>query len=282
MTPEAVLKPSTVQPLGADGIYQVVVAAGIKSGDIVMVHSRLFTIGRVIPGVTKNDVAEAFVAALRLAVGEEGTLIFPTFTFSVCEGGHFDVQTTPSEMGVLSEYARLREGAVRTAHPFYSVAVLGGNQEFLSGLDVSTCFGTHSIFDRLHSLNTAHPGADRVKFLTLGIDCPPEGITYIHSIEEKLQVPYRYHKTFQGETTDQGQSQTYAVDFFVRKRDSEVHFDGDRCWALLKAHEQVTFAPLGDSIACVAPESAVYSALVEAISDESDFLCRGGYRPQAG
>jgi hypothetical protein len=31
----------------------------------------------------------------------------------------------------------------------------------------------------------------------------------------------------------------------------------------------------------VAPESAVFSALVKAISDESDFLCRGGYRPQA-
>lgn len=278
MTSKAVLQTSSGRGLGADDIYEVVVAAGIKSRDIVMVHSRLFTIGRVIPGMTKTDVAGAFVSALRRAVGEEGTLIFPTFTLSVCESGHCNLQTTPSEMGVLSEFVRLMEGVERTPHPFYSVAVLGANQEFLSGLDVSTSFGTHSIFDRLHSFNASGPGLNRVKFLTLGINCPPEGITYIHSIEEKLRVPYRFHKKFEGKISDQGQTQRYAVDFFVRKRDAENHFDGERCWSLFKAQKQISLEVLGDSVACVAPESSVYRALVEAISIESDFLCRGGYQ----
>lgn len=282
MTPRAVIQSRTGQRLDVDAIYEVIASAGVNSGDIVMVHSRLFTIGRVISGVSRNDVVAAFFSALRQAVGEQGTLVFPTFTLSVCNGGHFDLQNTPSEMGVLSEHARMTQGAIRTAHPFYSSVVLGGDKDVLSGLDLSTCFGTESIFDRLHTINKTDDQLDRVKFLTLGIDSPPTGITYIHSIEEKLQVPYRFHKTFRGKISDRGTSADYAVNFFVRKRDVEVHFDGDRCWSLLKKHERIVEKPLGDSIVCVAPEMSLFGALTSAISHESDFLCRGGYKPRRG
>lgn len=279
MTRKAVIRSRTGEQLDADAVYGAIALAGINPGDTVMVHSRLFTIGRVISGVSKKDVVDAFLSALLRAVGEKGTLIFPTFTLSVCRGGHFDLQNTPSEMGLLSEHARLMAGVVRTPHPFYSSVVLGGSKDFLSGLDLSTSFGTGSIFDRLHAVNRTDAQLGRVKFLTLGIDCPPEGITYIHSIEEKLQVPYRYHKSFSGKISDRGTRADYAVDFFVRRRDVEVDFDGDSCWSLLKQHRKIGVEPLGDSIVCVAPELALFSALTSAISQESDFLCRGGYEP---
>ncbi len=66
------------------------------------------------------------VAALRLALGETGTLVIPTCTPR--EGvpkPTFDPLLSPSEMGPLSEYFRQQPGVARSVSPTHSVAALG-------------------------------------------------------------------------------------------------------------------------------------------------------------
>lgn len=260
-------------------IEQSLVGSGLLAGDVVMVHSRLFTIGRVPTDIEKNQVSESLLAAIRRVIGAEGTIVIPTFTFSVCSGGYFDKRETPSEMGALSEYVRLLSPEARTSHPFYSAVILGPNAALFEGLDHSTCFGDGSIFHRLHELNTAGDTRGRVKFLTIGIDCPPEGLSVIHSIEERLSVPYRYHKVFRGVVNEEGELTPYEVDFFVRDRSAGVEFDGESCWELLKNDPAVRSHPLGDSMVSTIPESVLVDVLTNAITLQPGFLCRGGYRP---
>jgi aminoglycoside 3-N-acetyltransferase len=253
-------------------------ALGLGPGDIVMVHARLFTLGRTAHGVGKEQLADAFIEAVLQAVGREGLVVFPTFTLSACKSGIFDVNETKSEMGLLSERARTRSDSSRTHHPFFSVSVIGDRKDLFSAIKLDTCFGENSIFDILHKRNETGEHKGKVKFLTFGIDLPPEAVTYIHSIEEKLAVSYRYQKHFQGIIRAATTTTSYDVQFFVRDLTTEVIFDAEACWELLRSEEGVKTQPLGDSFVTMLPEATIYSALVRKITQQSDFLCKGGYK----
>jgi len=276
MTDEALFtsKRGIITPKDISNVFSSV---GIKNGDIVMVHARLLTLGRTAKGVDKEKLADALIEAFMQAVGPKGMIIFPTFTFSVCKSGLFDVNETKSEMGLLSEHVRTRNGNPRMHHPFFSVSILGEQKDLFSSVNLNTCFGENSFFDILHKLNVTSAYKGKVKFLTLGIDLPPEAVTYIHSIEEKLAVPYRYHKNFQGNIRDKHNVTPYDVQFFVRDLTTEVVFDAEACWKLLKVEEDIKTERLGDSFVAMLPEATVFSALVSRIAQESDFLCKGGY-----
>ncbi|MDA3949213.1 MAG: AAC(3) family N-acetyltransferase [Spirochaeta sp.] len=264
----------------AEDIRSVFVASGIAPGDTMMVHSRLFTLGRLNTEIGKDAVLDAFIDALKAAVGPEGTIIFPAFSLSVCRTGVFDVNETKSEMGILSERARVRPDSRRSIHPLYSVAIIGNGAERLLHSSGETSFGPGSLFDLLHTIS-AGTERETVKFMTIGMSVPTEGITYVHYIEELCDVPYRYHKTFTGslvEETD-GVETPYTVDFFVRDLSTEVVFDQDALWERLNGACQVNQQRLGNSSVAVLPERCVFEATRSAIELQSDFLCKGGYHP---
>ena len=95
-------------------------ALGIKEGDVLIVHSSLSSMGNVEGGA--NTVIEALTDAL----GAEGTLLFPAFTYrEVNESGCYDHNNTPVCVGTIPETFRKMEGVVRSLHPTHSVAARG-------------------------------------------------------------------------------------------------------------------------------------------------------------
>jgi aminoglycoside 3-N-acetyltransferase len=103
---------------------------GIKTGDVVMVHSSLSAMGYVEGG------AEAVINALLKSVEEEGTILMPSFP---CVGYNydylkkdplFDVLNTPSKMGIISETFRKLPGVKRSLHPTDPVCVLGNEADY--------------------------------------------------------------------------------------------------------------------------------------------------------
>lgn len=101
---------------------------GISAGDLLVVHSSFKSMGNVEGG------AECVISAMKEVIGEEGTLLFPTFTFSPCyQTSYFSNRDTPSCVGYLSEYFRKTEGVIRTNHPTHSVAIWGKLQKELIG-----------------------------------------------------------------------------------------------------------------------------------------------------
>jgi len=120
-------------------------------------------------------------------------LLFPLFNFEFTEGVAFDIRTTPSQMGVLTETARQLDGAVRTGHPIYSFAVIGARAEEFADIDNFSGYGADSPFARLRVLG------GRIAIL----DLPDQhSMTFYHHVEEMKNVPYRFHKSFAGDYTD--------------------------------------------------------------------------------
>ena len=70
-------------------------ALGINKGDTLLVHSSLRSLGGAKP--------EEVIEGLRDALGEEGTLVFPTLSYQNCNPNkpNFDYYETKSNVGYL-------------------------------------------------------------------------------------------------------------------------------------------------------------------------------------
>ena len=61
--------------------------------------------------------------------------MFPLFNFDFTSGVQFDIRTSKSHMGALTEEARNHPNAVRTGHPIYSFCAIGKHASKFESLD---------------------------------------------------------------------------------------------------------------------------------------------------
>ncbi len=256
----------------ADDIASGLRGLGVAAGDTVFVHSGLHSALRV-EGRTATEKLDTILAALDLAVGEDGAVILPTFTYSFTAGEPFDVAATPSTVGALTEHFRARDGVWRTTDPIFSSAVRGdlaGDWKArLRALGDKDCFGPASVFAYL-----AESGAKLV-FVGVGF----EYCTFVHHVEQDIGVPYRYLKEFRGTVTDGDRSAEIGARYFVRRLDEDVETDlaplGERLLAAGAA--RADRIPRGPSL-LVAPAPAVATEARAAIAENPDFMLTRGHR----
>ena len=136
------------------------------------------------------------------------TLIFPTFTFSFCNNEDYDIQNTPTSMGMLPEYVRKLDGVIRTDDPILSVAILGESKGLDKMIGISPC-GEGGIF---HALKKS---GKNIKFLFFGTKVT-KCFTYLHYVEEIKHVPYRYSRSFSGAVINDGRKTNRDVELYVR------------------------------------------------------------------
>jgi aminoglycoside 3-N-acetyltransferase len=160
---------------------------GIQLGDIVLIHSSL---SRTLKKY--NTSPHKILESLLEAVGPTGTMLFPLFNFDFTKGVPFDIRSTPSQMGVLTETSRQYPNAVRSGHPIYSFAAIGANAH-LFNVDNFSGYGSDSPFAILREIG------GKIAVLDLS---DLNSMTFYHYIEEMHDVPYRYHKKFTGNYTD--------------------------------------------------------------------------------
>ncbi|RTY33468.1 AAC(3) family N-acetyltransferase [Chlorobium phaeovibrioides] len=159
-------------------LVELFTALGLCKGETVMIHSALFSLGLI-----EGDV-NGFYEELRHVIGEEGTLIVPTFTYSFRRNELFDQKNTPSakNIGLFSEFIRTHSDAVRSADPLFSMAAIGPEAPGLMERDSQFCFGDGSVYHKLFEKN--------IRFLAIGITYS-SGLTGFMHLEKLAQVPYR-------------------------------------------------------------------------------------------
>jgi aminoglycoside 3-N-acetyltransferase len=146
-------------------------ALGLRSGDRVVVHASLRSLGPVAGG------SETVVDALLDTIGATGLLAVPTFTY---DNVTFTGQE-PGRTGAISEAVRRRSDAVRSCHPTYSVAAVGsGADDLLRGHELYAATDVDTPLDRLASSGGL--------ILLLGVGHTSN--TTIHVAEFRAQVPY--------------------------------------------------------------------------------------------
>lgn len=145
---------------------------GLTKGDIVVVHSSLSSFGEVDGG------ANTVVDSLLNVIGDEGTLIAPTFTYGL---DVFDPAESNSLCGAITEAARKRSNALRSSHPTHSVVAIGDLADVIvEGHEKVNAFARGSaLFKALQA---------KAKILQLGVTNTTNSM--IHVAEELANVPY--------------------------------------------------------------------------------------------
>ena len=188
-----------------NSIHEKLIEIGIKRGDAIYCHSNIGFFGLPEKNVSKEELCENFYYSLLQTVGKEGTLVFPTYTYSFSKNRNntrlskndyknnvignevFDSTNSKSNMGILSEYVRTQKKVKRTKDPFFSSIITGKLSSYLADNIPNNSFDKNSLFDRFFKING--------KFLNFNFP----GTTFIHYVERELSVDYRYDKEFEGE-----------------------------------------------------------------------------------
>ncbi len=173
---------------------QLPAALGLEKKDVVLLTSDITDL--FLQCQEHGEVFDANILLTRFqeAVGEEGTLLIPTYNWGFCQGKPFDYKKTPSKTGALGNAALRRKDFRRTRHPIYSFAVWGKDTDYLCSLDNVDAFGTDSPFAYLEVRNAKNA------FIGASLR---NSFTYIHYIEQKQGASYRYSKMFKGHYINQ-------------------------------------------------------------------------------
>ena len=190
---------------------------GLKKGDRVYVTSDvkglLYTLMRHEDETDLNILIDGIIDI----IGEDGTLVFPTFNWSFCGGTPFDYYKTPAKTGSLCKIAMARSDFRRTKHPIYSFTAWGKDTDDLCALTNKSSFGADSPFAYMVEQG----------YRNLFIDKELEhSYVFVHYAEQSvgnLHDDYRYLKDFTGEYTDEnGVTTTRTYDMNVRALDKDV------------------------------------------------------------
>lgn len=186
-------------------------SCGIQAGDVFLIHSSL---KRTLQKY--HTTPEVILKSFLEAVGPEGTLVLPLFNFDFTRGVPFDIRGTPSQMGALTEAARLYPGAVRSGHPIYSFAAIGPQAEKFN-VNNTSGYGPDSPFAVLRELD------GKIGVIDL---MDQDSMTFYHHIEELHDVDYRYHKEFTADYTGwDGNTEKRTYSLFVRDIEKGVQTD---------------------------------------------------------
>jgi|GEM_PF-90768 len=244
---------------------------GLSEGDSAFVHLDLEALGKP-EGCDTDYEAHAFVyGALREVVGDSGTLLVPTYTFSFCRREEFDVEHTPTSGGPWSptagflEYVRALPGARRSHDPIHSVVALGPRAAELVDDVPPTCFGRGSVFERLLDVGA--------KVCVMGL--PLEEATVRHHFEELAGVPFRYRKLFTGRIIEDGAPRKSGWVYSVRILAGNGYPDGSRLEALAREKGVCRSVPLGDGEILMVDAREYRDLTMEALARDPWLTARG-------
>ena len=218
---------------------------GVEPGDTLLVHSSYKSFGPVEGG--PQTVVDALIAAL----GPQGTLIMPTFNFDFNKGQPWDVRSTPSQMGVLTELVRKDPRSKRVFHPIYSFAILGKHADTLGSLRYKSSYERNSVFGKLRDLDA--------KIMVVGLSYT-NSMTFFHHIEQMEGVDYRFLKQFTGEVTDwDGTTRTDTFEMLVRDIDKGVITEVDPMGALMEQAGVIKVGRIGEAAVKLMKANDVYA-----------------------
>jgi len=130
-----------------------------------------------------------FYSAFKIVLGRNGTLLIPTFTYSYSNGKIYNPNKSKNICGLLSEeFQKKREGKTYL-DPNISYVVFGKFKDYFTSAVPYNSYGKNSLFEKFYNLNG--------KICNFNLDA---GSTFIHYLERKLLVSYRFDKEFCGKT----------------------------------------------------------------------------------
>jgi aminopeptidase-like protein/aminoglycoside N3'-acetyltransferase len=221
----------------ADGLK----LTGLCPGDVVFFHMSHLALGAAGCASSEQEVCRFLYSAMREAIGPEGTMLLPAFSFSFARNEEFDPRDTPGIQGAWSssgsflEYFRRLPGVVRSADPILSVAGLGPMAERLLARLPNTCYGKDCLHGRLLEAGG--------KICGVGVSLAES--PFIHYVEESVGVPFRYKKLFTGWVRQNGKLSKQGWISSVPIQAENGLPDGSRLATMARSEGRCRVAPVG-------------------------------------
>jgi aminoglycoside 3-N-acetyltransferase len=170
--------------------------ARVITGDdeVVVIFSGIWMFGSLL-GVPGKEIPRYILDTICESIGKHRTVLLPTYTYEFTRTRIYDPQTSQPETGVLPMHALTRPEFTRTLNPLNSYAVSGPKTAEILAIKEETLWGDTSVMGWFDKVNA--------RICVLG-EPWHEACTHFHRAEEKLQVPYRYYKTFPGMLYENG------------------------------------------------------------------------------
>lgn len=234
---------------------------GLVAGDVVLVHASYKAIGDV------EGSVKAVIDALLEVVGVEGTLFMPSFArgqqYGLASSKRvFEVQSTPSEMGAITEIFRTQYPTKRSLHPTHSLSGLGKHATAILA-DHEKCLvsvGLGSPFEKLQQLNG--------KILLLGVG--HDSNTFLHYVENTLGAPTLSSNRFTMQLID--------YDCKLRLIDTHPHLPGlPRNYQRLNEELPATvqnIGSIGQAKSYLVKAQALYEYLKPKLANNSTYLIK--------
>lgn len=180
--------------------------AGLNFGNSLFLHGNIGFFGKLEDADEKHVFCGAFKEAIFQVIGNKGTLVVPTFSYSFCHNENFDIERTEGVGGIFAEYIRKDPQSIRSTDGNFSIAAIGKNASYFTENPPEHSFGKNSFWERLLEVNG--------KLCRFNLD--PNFNTFIHYVEKKLNVDYRWDKKFTGELILNNQREFRCNSHYVR------------------------------------------------------------------
>ena len=241
---------------------------GLREGDCVLMHSSLSSFGYVEGG------ADAVIDALLGVIGDTGTAMVPNIPVTWRSGEThedylarepvFDVRTTPSGVGKITEVFRRRPDARRSLSACHSVAAIGARRDWiLAGHE--DCSGSTG------------PGTPYWKNCQIGGKVLLIGVTQsrnttIHTIEETAAPEvFLTREAFRSKVIDRA-GETHTLNTRAHTPGIPRHFE--RIEPLLAGEGALTTETIGRSTLRLVDAGALFRIGVELLEEDPLFLTK--------
>lgn len=188
---------------------------GVQKGDVTFSHANFALFGRIESISSADELFSFWMKVIRTVVGRNGTIVFPSFTYSFNSSvntGVFDVSKSMSNVSGMSNYIMLSERRhFRSLDPMLSVVAVGEHAHFITQNVGNETFGEQSVWQRLHELNA--------KIVNFNID---GASTFLHWVERRAEVNYRVNIPMSGTIIDNSrEKKQITINYFGRKTDAD-------------------------------------------------------------
>lgn len=189
----------------------------LEKDDILFVASDLHTIAMDCKARGERFDVNAFIDSFQ-SVLSSGTLIIPAYTDDLWSGGTFDVRNSKPTTGALSNKVFRRKDFQRTMDPLHSVFVWGRDTQEILNLNPGSTFGEDSVFGYLYR--------KKAKMICIDVHLQ-NSFTFVHYVEEKLNVKYRKHYHLH----------LKVIDYEGLEVEKEIDFHTKRPWILTDLYD---------------------------------------------
>jgi len=247
----------------------------INKGDVLYVASDLSSFGALHSSVVRKDLfINEFFSIFKRLVGEDGVLIFPSFSYSWGNTSFeklYDVRNTSCSTGAMPNFLINNGNLVRTLDPMFSTLIWGNRKKDFANIGKS-CFGDNSIFDKIYKSDA--------KIMNFGT--PFFDPTYVHYVEKFFndnvqKLSYRKNIEFHGRVINKdGDTYNDMCSSFMRHANSRFIFTDKNLITQLTKNNDIFLRKIGNGkIFCAKATDIMNVGIKGLLNDDSFFAYEG-------